>query len=58
MKRYFSNMVEMYPDEAGHLIIERENSKKIRRSYIQSLDDMALANEKLFEVDEDEPLHE
>ena len=58
MKRYFSNMVEMYPDEAGHFIIAREQSKKARRAYFKSLRDLELANEKLFEVDEEEPLHD
>ena len=54
MKRYFSGMVDMYPEEAGDFITAREEAKKKRKAYDDALRVMEETSAKLFNIDYDE----
>ena len=55
MKRYFSNLVDMYPEDSANFKA-REHAKRCRRDYDDALKALEDTNARLFNVDFDEPL--
>ena len=56
MKRYFCNMCDMYPEEAGTFIKLRENVKRKKYEAAMSAEQMADEMVNLFEVRGEEPM--
>ena len=56
MKRYFSAMVDMYPEEAGDFITAREEAKKASRAYEDAIRLMEDTSAKLFNVNCEEQI--
>ena len=56
MKRYFSEMVDMYPQESFHFILAREHVKKLKSQLETAMDEYNTYQHALFSHNSREPL--
>ena len=56
MKRYFSNLVDLYPVDCANFIKARENAKRKRMEHVEADKLLTEMSEILFDVDNEEPI--
>ena len=55
MKRYFSNMVDLYPDDAAQFIHARETAKRARYEADKAYEKAKVKMLQMFDVYDQEP---